>query len=368
MLQIVGEYCSPKLFPVAESLNDHYSLIEGFISSQKARGLAASSIAKSENLIKSWFELHGPEGRPLFVWEAMDCLKGRKHVVDYRDLLVANELQTETIRSYMGTLRRLFNYILLHPFIIRTSPYVSIQDKYGVSLSQPVSEFDMPTYIWNGEKKGIPLDSERLYEFFLTLRQAYLETGSWLAIRQRNYAMAVLAGESGLRIDELLHLEVDKDLFFLGQKIQTRHAKGTKGTGKRCRVTLLTPLSKDTLKYFLKTRRQYWGVDDTGYLFLSKSGKKLTYTAAQIALKKMVSVAQKSGFQVMDHLTWHWFRRIFATRFVEKFPNKIPVLVELMGHMSPNTVHRYIRHSEAWMDRQIREALEEAGKWQSSGT
>lgn len=368
MLKIVGEYKSPKLFPVAEALSDHYSLIDGYIASQRARGLAPSSILRSESLIQSWFELHGPEGRPLYIWEAMDSLTGRKHILDYRDLLVANELQTSTIRSYMGTLRQLFNYVLLHPVISRSEPHILIHDKYAVNLSQPVSDFDMPAYIWVGEKKGIPLDPERLYKFYQILREEYLGTDHWLALRERNYAMVVLAGESGLRVDELLNLDVGKDIFFESKKLQTRHAKGTKGTGKRNRVTVLTPLSRDTLKYFLKTRRKYWSVDDSGYLFLSKSGSRLTYTAVQLALKKMVAVAQNNNFEIMDHLTWHWFRRIFATRFVEKFPNKTPVLLELMGHMSPNTIHRYIRHSEAWMDDQIQEALEGAGKWQSDGS
>ena len=107
---------------------------------------------------------------------------------------------------------------------------------------------------------------------------------------------------------------------------------------------------------------------DTGYLFLSKSGHRLTYGAVEGPLKEMIEVANQAGFPVMDHLTWHWFRRIFATRFVERFPNKISALIELLGHMSPNTVHRYIRHSEAWMDQQIQEALAGAEKWPSTGT
>lgn len=67
MLRIAGNQSSPRLFPVEESLSDHYSLIDGFVKSQKARGLEISTIEKEEKLIRSWFELHGPEGRPLFV-------------------------------------------------------------------------------------------------------------------------------------------------------------------------------------------------------------------------------------------------------------------------------------------------------------
>lgn len=368
MLKVVGSQRSPKLVAINEALADHYSLIDGFIKSHRARGLSTSTIEKEEAFLKSWFETHGPAERPLFVWESMDDLRGRKHIIDYRDVLVEGELQTDTIRSYLGILRRFFSYVLHQPFLFTEDRGVLIQDKYGISLNQPVSDFDMPAYIWDGERKGIPLDPEKIYEFYQTLRLKYLSEQKWLILKQRNYALAVLAGESGLRIDELLNLEVDKDLFFLSKKLQTRHAKGTKGSGKRCRVTLFTPLARDTIEYYLKVRRQHWRVDDSGYLFLSKTGGQLDYNSVQSALKTMIHVASRSGFPVMDHLTWHWFRRIFATRFVERFPNKISALIELLGHMSPNTVHRYIRHSEAWMDNQIQEALEGAEKWPSTGT
>lgn len=368
MLKIAGKVQRPKPYPIDEALRDHYSLIDAFISSQKARGLADSTISKEEALLKSWFDLHGPGDRPLFIWEAMDDLRGRKHIIDYRDMLVEGELQTQTIRSYMGILRRFFSFILQQPFLFFGDDSQLIQEKYAVRLSQPVSEFDMPAYIWDGERAGVPLDPERLYDFYQVLRLEYLKVKCWQPLRQRNYALAVLAGESGLRIDELLHLEVDKDLFFESCKLQTRHAKGAKGSGKRSRVTLFTPLARDTIKYYLKIRRKNWHINDEGYLFLSKTGRPLDYNAVQPALKQMVHLASRHGFPVMDHLTWHWFRRIFATRFVERFPDKISALIELLGHMSPNTVHRYIRHSDAWTDTQIQEALKGAGKWPLTGS
>lgn len=368
MFKVVAE--KPRFKPIAidEALTDHHSLLDGYIKSQRARGLAKSTISKEEMFLKSWFELHGPRGRPLFVWEALDDIDGRRHIIEYRDVLVESEIQTQTIRNYLGILRRFFGYVLSHPLLYTSKKGVLVQDKYAASLSQPVSEFDMPRYIWDGERCGIPLDPERLYEFYQILKREYFKERGWAEIKERNYAMAVLAGESGLRVDELLHLEVDKDLFFTSKKLQTRHAKGAHGSGKRCRITLFTPLARDTLKYFLKTRRRFWHVEDTGYLFLSKTGKRLTYNAAQQALKKMVFTAKKSEFPVMDHLTWHWFRRIFATRFVERFPGQLSALISLLGHMSPNTVHRYIRHSEAWMDKQIQQALKGAEKWPSNGT
>ena len=363
MLKLVGEPLELKPYDPVVALADHYQLIDGYIRSHKVRNLAESTINKEEHFLRSFFEEHGPGHRPLYTWEVMHPLTGRKIVVDYGNVLVESEISTHTIRSYLGILRRYFAYILEHPLIfINAHEAIRISDKYGVLLNQPVSEFDMPRFVYAGEAAGIPFDPERLYEFYAVVRTNYLSSG-YLPIRCRNYAMAVLAGETGLRVDELLHLEVDKDIFFESKKIQTRHAKAAKGSGKRCRVTLFPPLARDTLRYYLRVARPQFTTCKAGLLFPSKSGGPLSYANVQTALKEMGSIARKSGFPVMEHLSWHWFRRFFATRFVERFPNKISALVELLGHMSPNTVHRYIRHSEAWMDTQITEALEGAEGW-----
>lgn len=354
------------LYSVEQALKDHHSLLTSFIQSHKIRNLAESTIKKEEIFLTAWFEGRGPAHRLLYVWEAMDGEAGRKLVVDYGRALLDSGITTHTIRSYLGNLRRFFSFVLEHPVVFDTDGAVRLQDRYGIELSQPVSEFDMPRYVYCGERAGVPLDPERLYEFYALLRKHYIgDPPRVSATRQRNYAMAVLAGETGLRVDELIHLEVDKDLFFDSKKVQTRHAKAAKGSGKRCRITLFPPLARDTLKFYLAQSRPKLAPNKSPWVFPSKSGQRLTYAVAQAAIKEMVECGQTHKFPVSDHMSWHWFRRIFATRFIESNPAKLHVLIELLGHMTPNTVHRYVRHSEAWMDRQIQEVLE--GAWPSLG-
>ena len=82
----------------------------------------------------------------------------------------------------------------------------------------------MPAHTYDGERKGVPFDPALLYDFYAVLRREYLgQKGKSLATTSRNYAALVLAGESGLRINEILHLEVS-DLYFDSHKIQTRFA------------------------------------------------------------------------------------------------------------------------------------------------
>lgn len=355
------------LYSIEQALKDHHSILASFIQSHKIRNLAESTIKKEEAFLMAWFDGRGPAHRLLYVWEAMEGEVGRKIVVDYGRTLLDSGITTHTVRSYLGTLRRLFSFVLEHPVVFDKGDAIHLKDRYGIELSQPVSEFDMPRYVYGGERAGVPLDPERLYEFYALLRKYYVsDKARSRAVRQRNYAMAVLAGETGLRVDELIHLEVDKDLFFDSNKVQTRHAKAAKGSGKRCRITLFPPLARDTLKFYLAHSRPKLAPNSSPWVFPSKSGQKLTYAVAQAALKEMVECGHIHKFPMSDHMSWHWFRRIFATRFIESHPAKLHVLIELLGHMTPNTVHRYVRHSEAWMDKQIQDVLE--GSWPSPGT
>ncbi|MEO7163733.1 MAG: site-specific integrase [Bdellovibrionia bacterium] len=341
-------------------VQDHQLLLDGYFQSHRIRNHSPKTIMKEKSFLCGWFESQGSPVRSLLTWEAMAAVEGRKRIKDYGATLIKIDLSTHTIRSYLNILSRYFSYVLEFPFILRSEGTVRIQSIYG-SIIQPVSEFDMPHYVYEGERLGIPLDPERLYSFYSHVRKEYLAPakGNCQAIRARNYTMIVLAGESGLRVDELLHLEISQDLFFDSKKIQTRFAKSTRGSGKRSRITLFTPLARDTVRLYLKEYRPLiCNANASDYLFPAKSGGLLAYSGAHNGLNEILKNLNQTGFTVGAHMSWHWFRRIFATRFIERFPNQLPVLLQLLGHMSPNTVHRYIRHSEAWMDKQIQSVIE----------
>jgi integrase len=292
----------------------------------------------------------------------MNLKNGRQTIIDYINGIIKSGITSKTVRSQVGILSRYFSYVLEHPYVKVGGNYISIIQLYG-PIDQPVSEYDIPCHSYDGEQLGIPLDPESLYDFFYCLKEHYLVNDDSIsaAISARNYTMAVIAAESGLRADELLHLELS-DLFFESYKIQTRFAKGTRGSGKRARTTLFTLFARDTVKFYISKYRHLTVCKNisTSYLFPNKNGFALDYTSAHKALRDMIAVAQENHIPILNHMGWHWFRRIFATRFIERFPHQLSALVELLGHTSPNTVHRYIRHSEAWMDTKILQILEES--------
>ena len=335
---------------------DHNNLLQRYFDSHRMKNYSPKTISKEKSFLNNWFELHGPGNRSMFTWEAMDSATGRQRIINYSNALIDSEITIKTVRSYLGMLGQYFAYVLEFPYFVEDGISTRIQNRYS-SIAQPVSEFDFPRHVYNGEQLGVPFDPERLYELYSITRNKYLANAKYPLIANRNYAMLVIAGESGLRIDEIIHLEV-QDLFFESKKIQTRHAKGTRGSGKRARTTIFTPFARDTMKYYLKVREELIkGKKSSNLLFPGKSGKILDYSSAYLALKTIDKIANKEGLPILPHFSWHWMRRIFATRFIERFPHLLSVLIALLGHVTPNTVHCYICHSGAWMDDKILEVL-----------
>jgi site-specific recombinase XerD len=355
LLQLIAQKnTSPPQLPLKEKQEDHLYLINQYINSHYTRNHSIKTIQAEERFILSWFQ----NFKSLFVWDAMAPLYGRERIVEYANSLLQSEVSHHTMRRNINILSKLFSYILEHAYLKKNNNFIKIEDLYG-EIVQPVSEYDIPKHTYDGEQLGVPMDPEYLFDFYQLLRSHYLinDDSVKASSRARYYTMAILAGASGFRVDELLHLDFKKDLFFKSFKIQTRFAKGTNGSGKRSRVTLFPPIASDTVKYYLKHHRQKLFVNQSDLLFPNHNGNILSYNSVRNALNDMIFIAQKNSFSIMNHMGWHWFRRIFATRFIEQHPHQLSILVHLLGHTSPNTVHKYIRHSEAWMDEKILKTL-----------
>lgn len=353
--------------PSTQMEKDHLFLLEGYLTSHTIRNHSARTVERERAFLNKWFRLYSFPNRSFYTWEAMIPRDGRERIIQYANSLLKTEVTNNTIRAQLGILSRYFSYVLEHAYVKHQNQYYRIEQIYN-PIDQPVSEYDIPKHSYDGEQRGVPLDPELLYDFFHILRKSYLIHNNSIraAIRARHYTMAVVAGESGLRAEELLHLELS-DLFFKSHKLQTRYAKGTRGSGKRARTTLFPPLARDTVNYFLAKYRPIIAVGPNNYLFPNCNGQLLTYRSINLALAEMITTAKQNEFPVLDHMNWHWFRRIFATRFIERFPHQLSALIELLGHTSPGTVHRYIRHSEGWMDKKIQNILEDNSKWPSIG-
>jgi len=332
----------------SEMLDDHHAILEGYLDTHVTRNHSDRTIESERAFLTGWFEgilVPDPDGeRQLLVWEAMEPVKGRDRIKEFSKSLIIAELSQRSVNGYLGMLRRLFEYILEFPYIPGKEVQL-IVSKYG-PIDQPVSKYDYPVHSYDQDEEGFVLTGKRLYEFYNFVRTTYIDGKQKKLTASRNYTMIVLAGESGLRADEICHLDAlgeHRDLFYKRNLIQTRYGKGFNGSGKRVRKTMFTERAQDVMRIYEDQIRPYFRNAYTNVaLFLSERGNRIDYSGMWKPLDEIVEKARKEGLEMPPKMSWHSLRKSFATNFMEQHPGKVWVLMKMMGHQNLSTIHRYI--------------------------
>ena len=352
----------------AQLLVDHRAILQGYLDTHVTRNHSDRTIESDRRFLIGWFESlvtqddEHPDGqRQLFVWEAMVPVLGRQRIVEFSKGLVEAGLKPRTVQGYLGSLRRLFQYVLEYPYI--PGPEIqSIVSKYG-RIEQPVLEYDYPVHTLDQEEEGFVLTGERLLAFYDFIRLEYIGNNQKKLPASRDYTMIVIAGESGLRADEIRHLDAlgsQRDLFYEHNCIQTRFGKGTNGSGKRVRKTIFTPFAQATVRVYEEHIRPHFpNARIEPALFLTESGERMSYKAMWHNLDGIVEKARRAGLDMPPKLSWHSLRKSFATNFMEQHPDRPWVLMDLLGHLNPSTLHRYVKHSRSYYDQAIEDIVGE---------
>jgi site-specific recombinase XerD len=333
--------------PFSQLLADHHAIVQGYLDTHITRNHSEYTIESERRFLIGWFEsfmmpddTHPDGERQLFIWEAMVPVLGRQRIVGFSKGLVDAGLKPRTVQGYLGYLRRLFQYVLEYPYIPGTEVQ-SIISKYG-RLEQPVLEYDYPVHVLDQEEEGFVLTGEQLLRFYDFVRLEYTGHNQKKLPASRDYSMIVVAGESGLRADEIRHLDAlgpHRDLFYEHNSIQTRYGKGTKGSGKRVRKTIFTPFAQATMHiYEERIRPNFPNAKTNPALFLTESGERMSYKAMWHNLHSIVEEARKAGLAVPTKLSWHSLRKSFATNFMEQHPDRPWVLMDLLGHLNPPSI------------------------------
>jgi integrase len=351
----------------AEKLADHERILDSYFNTFITRNLSDSTSYGAQSFIKKWFGnfvvpdlTHQNGERQLLVWEAMEPGRGRQLIIGYSNGLCQLGLAPRTVNGYLGLLRRFFDYVCSYPYI----PGVTLQPitfKYG-GIEQPVLEFDYPIHTLDHELAGPALTGKRLNDFYDYIRLDYIRYAKKKKAAQRTYTMIVFGGESGCRANELRHLNAHgsyRDLFYEDGFIQVRWGKASNGSGKRNRKTIFTPLAQDTGRAYEEHVRPFFlnGKDDDA-LFLAENGNRISYDAMYLGLRSIVEGARRAGLELPDKVGWHDLRRAFATNFMEKHPDQIGLLLQMMGHTSLGVIYRYVLHSQAYYEKAMSRVIE----------
>lgn len=145
----------------------------------------------------------------------------------------------------------------------------------------------------------------------------------------RNKAMLELMYSSGLRVSELINLNVnDIDLSNASVRIF--------GKGSKERIIPLNDYAIDALNnYILNHRRSLFKHGESNYLFLNNHGNKMT---RQGFFKILEKIAKEKG--IKSELSPHTLRHSFATHLL-KHGADLRSIQELLGHSDISTTQIY---------------------------
>lgn len=250
------------------------------------------------------------------------------------DLEVRREKPATTLKSYRNTLRRFEQFALERGAIY-------IQDvterRHAVTYKQSLhdkADNTVRSYVMTVRslfafaiEKGWVKDNP----FARIITREQLDVVLYHARNATLYTIYLVGGDAGLRISEILNLELDHLDF------EERMLTVFKGKGDKMRHVPMTDRLASELKRYIQSDRVKG--TDSNRVFLMPSGRDVQPNFVNEDLKKIA--AKQLGL----HLTSHMLRHSFATTLYNKSHNML-VVKDLLGHKSIDTTERYLHVSQ----------------------
>jgi len=228
--------------------------------------------------------------------------------------------RASTVSRHLSTIRAFYDYLLLEG-VVTASPCELID--------RPKLPKKLPTVLTTGEVTGL-LDS-------LT---------SDTPNNVRNKAMIELLYASGMRVSELLDLDVS-DLYLEMGFVRCL------GKGSKERIVPIGELAIQALEQYLGRGGRVALLKEgknTGALFLNRLGSRMSRQGFWKILK-----AQALEAGIIKEISPHKLRHSFATHLVENGAD-LRIVQELLGHADISTTQIYTHISRSHLQKVIEEA------------
>lgn len=234
-----------------------------------------------------------------------------------------------------------------------------IHELTGQVVTSPIDAINKPTNSGACAVRVPPSPGE-LVGFFARWREELDGARKW-RIAARNYAMARLAGEVGLRAAELCALALD-DLHFehgpLG-KVHVRMGKGARGSGPRQRLVPMLGDTRPLLVWWVAEVRGGFGDDfdaPRAPLFPSERGGATDAEAFRVALVAAAAAHLRGPVRT---LTPHVLRHAAASRLYGEGLS-LAAVQALLGHRWLTTTMKYVHVATDAVEAEYTAAAERA--------
>ncbi len=224
---------------------------------------------------------------------------------NYLFQLRKEKLENTTIRRKIAALRLFYSYLQGRDIVMK-NPFLTI--------SLPRKSKKLPEFFTHEEINSFLDENAKRTDYFAKRDQAIME----------------LLFASGLRASEIISLKYSMIDF----EMKTIRVIGK---GRKERITHFNDVAKEALNDYTSTLRilLLGDKEDEGYVFLNKSGEKLTERGLEYIV---ADCAKKCSFPL--HVHPHMFRHSFATELVNNGAD-LRVVQELLGHESVSTTSIY---------------------------
>lgn len=323
-------------------------VLAGFVLARASAGLVDSTIRNDINhleLIRDWF------GRPLWEMQSADA--------DAYFGKVLRDAKPSTRSGRAAAVTVFFQFLELRH-------KVELHNLTGRAVECPLDEINRPRMSVDPQLR-IPPTAEEIEQLFSGWRED-LVTCRKFAPAARNYAVARLGSDLGLRINEARMLDLDDVRWELGRfgKLNVRHGKGSRRKGPKPRLVPLINGADRSLRWFIEDVLGHFGIDLAGHATpLFPSERKNADGTAMRATSDVFrrALAEAAGRHLpawSGKLTPHVLRHFCASQLYLAGMNLFAIQ-ELMGHAWTATTARYIHvhatHVEdAWVTGQLRVA------------
>lgn len=227
-----------------------------------------------------------------------------------------NELEASTISNLISAIKTFYNYYI----------------KIGKIKSNPADLVDMPKL-----RKKLPT--------YLTIDEinTLLDIEITDSFSARNKAILELLYSSGLRISELINLEI-KNIDFDDCIIRVF------GKGSKERIVPMNDYAINALKNYLENYRiDLLKNDINNYLFLNNHGKKMTRQGIFKMIKKECLLKN-----IKKNISPHTLRHTFATHLLQNGAD-LRVIQEILGHSDISTTQIYTHISNEKLKQNYKE-------------
>ncbi len=308
-------------------------VLSGFVLARASAGLVDATIRNDVNhleLIRDWF------GRPL--WEMQPC------DADTYFGKVLRDAKPSTRTGRAAALRVYFQFLELRH-------KVELHNLTGRIVECPLDEINRPRASVDPQLR-IPPTAEEIEQLFAGWR-AELATCRKFAPSARNYAVARLAADVGLRINEACMLDLDDVRWELGRfgKLNVRYGKGSRRKGPKPRLVPLINGADRSLRWFIEDVLGLFGVEPFGQptpLFPSERKNTVGTSMRATADVFRRALAEAADLHLpgwSGRLTPHVLRHFCASQLYLAGMNLFAIQ-ELLGHAWTATTARYINPRE----------------------